>query len=192
MLLLLAACELGDAGPSPREVCDVERRQAVKAWQDVADYFDRVAAMREDDVLSAEMDAEEATLRREAAVGRRNSWQKKRVTGLVDLRTGEERKDPEAEKDLDELRRGAAWQVEVQTDEEANRVAAAMELRAAYEALIAQGEQAQAVVDALQSQPLDQAWHASVKGAADLSDTDLSAMARVATDEAKAACAGVP
>ena len=192
MLLLLAACQLGDTGPSEREVCDARKREAVQAWQDVADYFDRVAAMQEDDVLAAEMDAEEARHRREAAVGIRDSWQRKKTTGLVDARTGEERKDPDAERAAEARRQQAAWHVEARTDEEAEVLATAMELRASYDGVIAQGDQARGVVSALETQPLNQAWQASLQGAEELGDTELSAMVRVATDEAKAACDGVP
>ena len=192
MLLLLAACQLGDTGPSEREVCDARKREAVQAWQDIADYFDRVAAMQEDDVLAAEMDAEEATRRREAAVGHRNGWQRKKTTGLVDARTGEERKDPDAERAAEAKRQQAAWHVAARTDEEAEALATAMALRASHDGLISQRDKAQEVVSALETQPLEQAWQTSVAGADELGDTELSAIARVATDETKDACAGMP
>jgi hypothetical protein len=192
VLLLLTGCSLLNPGPKPKEVCATQTAEAVSAWKDVADYFDRKAELKEPDVLVAEANAEEATSRRKNAQGSRNTWQKRKTTGLIDMKTGEERKDPNAVKDLEVLRQEAGARVEVRTDEEAELLATAMELRAEYDDVLADAARAHEVVDALRDQPLSDSWLVSREAATDLVSTELTLIARVATDEANDACAGVP
>lgn len=191
MLLLLTGCSLLNPGPKPKEVCATRTAEAVTAWKDVADYFDRMAEMKEPDVLVAEANAEEATTRRMNAQGSRSTWQKRKTTGLIDLKTGEERKDPNAVKDLEVLRQEAGARVEVRTDEEAELLATAMELRTEYDGVLADAARAHEVVDALRDEPLDTAWLTSREAATDLVSTELTLMARVATDEANEACSAI-
>lgn len=188
MLLLLTGCALLNPGPSQKEQCRTATADAVAAWIEVADYFERVAAMKEPALVDAEGAAEQATTRREAAEGSRSVWSKRQEHGLVDARTGEVRRDPVATEQLDQRRQAAGARVEVRTDEEAELLAEALDLRVAYDDLVDKEARARAVGLALEERPIAEASALAVEEARALAQTELAGIAREATDRAVAVC----
>ena len=91
MIWLLLAC-----GPSQRALCRDATTEAGLAWDDTVSYYVRVSDMEADRLQAAEAQLNEASSRRAAAVASRNTYARRSVGGLTDVRTGAVHRDSDA------------------------------------------------------------------------------------------------
>jgi len=99
------------------------RAGAAAAWDETVAYYERVEAMEQDDLSAAEAELGAATERREAATASRATYTRRSVGGLTDARTGQVRRDADANAANRRRAAGAAQRVLDEAEYEAAAVA---------------------------------------------------------------------
>lgn len=185
MILWMLACGFGQ-----REACETAKVQATDAWDEVAGYYERMAALEEPKMAEAQAQLDAMGEEREKAERRRRTVQHKRTTGLVDMRDGTERVDEEASKALAPQQGRARRARDESADAEAEAIIELMEISDHYEHLKTSATLARDLHQNFRAGPFPQAA-ARVPESAVLSDTELTALAVQATEKAQGLCQGL-
>lgn len=174
-----------------QEQCDQATAQTLHDWEEVAGYYTRMGALKEQRVAEAQAQLDAATAQREQAERRRRSVSSKRSTGLVDLRDGTERVDASVSKELAPLQARARRAREEGADAEAEAALELLEVQTEHQTLSTNAALAEAVVQALRSGPLSEALTLANSTAPKLSDTELTGIALQSQALAQKACEGL-
>jgi hypothetical protein len=185
MLLWILACGIGQ-----REACESAKTQAQGDWKEVADYYQRMAALEEPKVAEAQAQLDAMGEEREKAERRRRNVQTKRTTGLVDLRDGSERIDEEASAAMAPKQGRARRARDESADAEAEAILDLMEVADHYAHLQSSAELASSILADFKAGPWSQGMTRVPESAA-LSDTELTAIAVQASEKAQGLCEGL-
>ena len=176
-MLWLLAC-----APSQERLCREAREAREAAWQETVDFYERVGEMEASELHGARAQLDAASSEREAATASRATYARRSVGGLTDMRTGEVRRDLDA--NAANRRRAAAAAARVEEAAEAEAGAAADWLEADL--------RARQLEDRLELAKRLRDGEADLDEAQVLTDTTLAADALAASRRAEAACSPEP
>lgn len=185
MILWILACGFGK-----REACEAAKTQALADWDEVAGYYERMAALEAPKVAEAQTQLEAMGEERERQERRRRNVQKKRSTGLTDLRDGTEIIDAEASAAMAPKQGRARRARDESADAEAEAVLEMMEISERHQHLVSSAELSKSLHAAFKAGPWQEAMTRLPESAA-LSDTELTAIAVQASEKAQGLCEGL-
>lgn len=180
LLVGLCAC-----GASAQE-CEERRLQAVQAWQDLGDYYTRMAAAADREVLAAQAELAALTAERERKQRAGLAWRSRQSSGLQSMRTGEIHRDPSLTQEYAGQARRAEGQVETVSDDEELAIGRVMELEARRALLLQKADHAEQIRAAVANPEADPSGMLAHTEA--LEGTELLGIARRHTEAMQAAC----
>ena len=182
MILWTLACGIGQ-----REECRVAKSQALSDWEQVSDYYDRMASLEEPRLAETEAQVTAMGKEVEKAERRRRRAQNNRNTGLIDLRDGSELIDAQASAAMSVEQGRAKRARDESADAQAKATLERIEIADHLEELRLSAELSRSIHAALRAGPWSLAME-RLSESTQLRDTELIGIAVQASEKAQGLC----
>lgn len=180
LLVLLTGCGRDE------QQCQQDTKVALQAWQDLADYYSRMAAAEDRKVQDAQAELAVLTAEREKHQRASSTWKYRQSSGLQSMRSGEVVRDPTVAQEHGKLAAREGRRTEAATDDEELAIAASMDAEARRAALLQKAELAEDIREALSTHSAE--FEDLLAHSEELAGTELLTIALASTATQKATC----